>query len=159
MLNAEKEEPQKVRAPVPELSLLVLLFFLHFAWEMLQTPFFLDVPQRAHWPATVACLRATIADVGIGVLAFAIAAMQMRDRSWFSYPTRTAICAYFGVGLLLTLALEWHAIHVADRWAYAPLMPIVPGLGVGLVPVMQWVIIPACALVVLRRLYAGATPD
>ena len=36
------------------------------------------------------------------------------------------------------------------------MMPIVPGLNVGLVPIVQWLILPWPALFLLRRHHIGA---
>jgi len=137
-------------------SFAAILFFLHFAWEMLQTPFFAGMSERAHWPATIRCLQATLGDVVMGTFAFMCAAVCADTRFWFQKPDRLAIIVYLGVGLLLTTALEWSAINWSARWAYAPSMPVLPGLGVGLVPLAQWLVVPLAGLAVLRRLFSGA---
>ena len=154
MVPHKTERNTTVPLDVPELTLGVVLFFLHFVWEMLQTPFFAEMPFRPHWPATLFCLSATLGDVVAGVFAFGCAALLAHHRFWFLAPSRLMISVYLGVGLLLTVALELHAIHIAGRWAYSPLMPTIPGLAIGLIPVLQWILIPLSALAVLRRLYA-----
>jgi hypothetical protein len=45
-------------------------------------------------------------------------------------------------GLLLAILVEWVAVQKFKRWAYAERMPTVPGLGTGLVPIAQMVILP-----------------
>ena len=35
---------------------------------------------------------------------------------------------------------------VRRNWSYSDLMPVIPSLGIGLSPVLQWVVIPALAL-------------
>jgi hypothetical protein len=45
-------------------------------------------------------------------------------------------------GLVLAMLVEWVAVHRLGRWAYAERMPMVPGLGIGLVPIAQMIILP-----------------
>lgn len=139
----------------PEWVLALYLLLLHFTWEMLQTPFFAEMATMPHWPATLVCLRATIGDVAIGVLAFSFAAWTQGDRGWFLWPTKRALLLFVVVGLLATVALEMHAT-AQGRWNYSELMPVLPGLGVGLAPLLQWLVLPWPALFLLRRHHVGA---
>ena len=41
---------------------------------------------------------------------------------------------------------EWLNINVRGSWAYSDLMPVVPVIGTGLAPLLQWVIVPTLAL-------------
>jgi hypothetical protein len=54
------------------------------------------------------------------------------------------------LGLVFTAYSEWVNVYVRGSWAYSPAMPIVPGLGVGLSPLLQWCVVPALALWRLR---------
>ncbi len=143
-----------VRAPEWVFAFYALL--VHFFWEMMQTPFFQEMPAMAHWPATLFCLRATVGDVAITLVAYLMVAVVERDRGWFIEPVKGAVALYLGVGLVLTAGLEVHAVYWAHRWAYSPVMPIVPGLGIGLVPVVQWIVVPMVVLFVVRRHHLGA---
>lgn len=139
----------------PEWVAALYLFLLHFVWEMLQTPFFAEMQTMAHWPATLFCLRATIGDVAIGVGAFCTAALMQRDRGWFLSPTRPGLLAFLAVGVAATIGLELNAI-ARGRWSYSALMPVIPGLNVGLVPILQWLLLPWPLLFLLRRHHVGA---
>jgi hypothetical protein len=141
----------------PEWVLGMYLFLLNFTWEMLQTPFFLDMPRMPHWPATLICAQATLGDVLIGVASFSVVSLAWRDRGWFLVPERAMLALYVAVGVLLTIGLEIHAVSWAGRWAYAPSMPVIPALGVGLVPILQWLVIPPVALFILRRHHLGVS--
>ncbi len=141
----------------PEWVLALYLFLLHFVWEMLQTPFFDGMPAMPHWPATLFCLGATLGDVAIGLLSFGAAALTQRDRGWFLSPSLAAASVFIMTGLASTVVLELHATAVG-RWAYSPLMPVLPGLRVGVVPLLQWVVLPPIALFLLRRHHLGSAP-
>lgn len=50
-----------------------------------------------------------------------------------------------GIGVILALGIELIAVHVLHRWGYAVNMPLVPGLRVGLVPLIQMLVVPPIA--------------
>ena len=41
-----------------------------------------------------------------------------------------------------TVFSEWLNIEVRQAWAYRDAMPVIPVLGAGLSPVLQWIIVP-----------------
>lgn len=51
--------------------------------------------------------------------------------------------------------MEWLSTQVLHSWAYGPAMPVVPGLRVGLSPVLQWLVVPLVVIWFTRRLIAG----
>jgi hypothetical protein len=125
-------------------------FLFHFAWEILQAPLFARMPKTSHWQATLACLKATFGDIGIALASFAVAALWSRSCAWFLHPSIQGLAAYTAAGVLITIAFEWYAISTG-RWAYSELMPVVPGLRMGLSPLLQWLALPLVALYFLRR--------
>ena len=46
------------------------------------------------------------------------------------------------VGLVIGVSIEGVAAHLMGRWAYTARMPCVPGLGVGLVPLLPMLVLP-----------------
>lgn len=48
------------------------------------------------------------------------------------------------LGAMTAATLEWHALRTG-RWTYNGLMPLIPGLGVGVFPVLQMAIVPVVA--------------
>ncbi len=55
----------------------------------------------------------------------------------------------FAVGY--TSYSEWLNVYVKGTWAYSDLMPIVPGLELGVAPLVQWVVLPTVGLALARR--------
>ncbi len=45
-------------------------------------------------------------------------------------------------GLVIVGVIEWVAVHLMGRWMYTAQKPLVPGLAIGLVPVVQMLILP-----------------
>jgi len=44
------------------------------------------------------------------------------------------------------------------RWTYSDLMPLVPPFGTGLLPLLQWIVVPLLVLSLTRRLVMPARP-
>jgi hypothetical protein len=138
-----------------EFNVALFSFLLHFVWEFLQVPLFADMPTMEHWEAVVFCARAALGDVLIALFAFWVVALIRADRRWIVAPGRVAILGFIVVGVAITVALEWHATAILDRWQYGDLMPTVPILGTGVSPLMQWVLLPPLVVWIVRRQILG----
>lgn len=140
---------------VPELNVAFFSFLLHFVWEMWQVPFFAEMPSTAHWSGVSICTRATLGDSAMAVVAFWAGSAPRRTRSWFLAPRRRELWFYLGTGLALTVAFECLATGPLQRWAYGPGMPRLPLLGTGLLPALQWLLVPPIALWLTARQLRG----
>lgn len=140
--------PRK-RAIEFEIALFALL--LNFPWEMSQMPLF-DFPARPSVLETnVACFQASLGDAIMTVLSYWIAAAVRRDRNWTSHPSPRAWIAFLVPGLVLTILFEALATGPLHRWSYTEAMPVLPGLGTGLVPLAQWLVLPPVAVFLATR--------
>ena len=61
--------------------------------------------------------------------------------------------ATFALGVSITVAIEGLATrgYWIGNWNYLPTMPLVPGAGIGLAPLLQWVVLPLLTLWFVRR--------
>jgi hypothetical protein len=148
----ERHSAIQIRAVPIEVDLLILSFLGHFAWELLQAPLFESMGAVDHFKGILICLRATFGDLAIALGAFWSAALAGDGRRWVARPTLRAFVVYVGTGLIATVALEYLSMEVLDRWAYGPEMPLLPILGTGLAPILQWLIVPITVLWYLIRL-------
>jgi hypothetical protein len=121
-----------------------VLFFiavaLNYVWEIAQAPLYAGMALWGNiwWHCFVASL-------GDGVLVCLIAAVgwaAFGRRGWYRHPGAQAYGVMLASGLGIGLGVELVAVHLLNRWAYAPGMPLIPGLGVGLVPVAQMLLLP-----------------
>ncbi len=55
------------------------------------------------------------------------------------------------VGLVITIILEALATGPLERWSYTSSMPTLPVLGTGLLPLLQWILLPPLTLWFVRR--------
>lgn len=137
---------------MPEPNIALFAFLLNFVWEMLQVPFFVAMPEMPHWQAVLVCARATVGDVEISLVAFwLVAAFAASGRRWVLRPGRRQIAIFVAAGVVVTVVLEMAATRVWHRWAYSRLMPVLPMLDVGLVPILQWIVVPPLVVWLVRR--------
>lgn len=142
---------------VPVSVLASFSFLLHFLWEMLQVPLYADMARMAHWSGILVCAKATAGDGVIALAAYATGAGCARTWHWRA--SRGHVATYLAVGVAITVVLEGLNVYVWRRWAYAPAMPLV--LGIGVSPLLQWAIVPPLALWLMKRHVAGRSrrPD
>lgn len=139
----------------PWAALALFAFLLHFAWEMLQAPAYRAMPDARHWDAVQICLLATVGDVVLTLVAYAVIVAATRRRWWLGTPTAGAIAGFVGAGLVITVVVEWLSVYLWHRWAYAPGTPTL--FGVGITPLLQWLLLPPLTLWLARQ-HLGWTP-
>lgn len=126
-------------------------FVLNFAWEMLQAPWFAGMSGLDWWTSTPICLQGTIGDVAMILLAFYVVGAATGDRVWLLRSAKPPLAAFMGLAALQALSLEGLSVRLG-RWAYLPSMPVDPILGLGLAPILQWLVIPATSAAIARHL-------
>jgi hypothetical protein len=136
---------------IPEVNVVIFSFLLNLAWEMWQVPFFLGMADAPHWQGVKACTQATAGDAGIALAAFWITAVAARNRHWMFAPRKSDLAAFIGTGLIATIVFEALATEVLGRWTYTEAMPRLPIIGTGLLPLLQWLVIPPLVLWFVRR--------
>ena len=135
----------------PETNVAIFAFLLNLTWELAQVPLFAGMPSAEHWQAILVCGRATLGDVAIALVGFWAVAGAAHTRSWMLRPTAGQLTGFVAVGVLITILMEWLATQVLHRWTNAEAMPVIPLLGVGLSPLLQWVVLPPIVVWFVRR--------
>lgn len=129
----------------------------NLAWELAQLPLYTLWTERSRGYVTYAVVHCTVGDVliagGALLVAMSVAAPPGFPRRGFA---RVAVLATL-LGLGYTVLSEWLNTAVRASWAYAPAMPILPLVGVGLTPLLQWLVLPPLALCVAFR-WRGMRP-
>ena len=70
---------------------------------------------------------------------------------WILRPSAGQIAGFIVIGVAITLVLELLATGPLGRWEYAEVMPVLPLLGVGLTPVLHWILLPPLVAWFVRR--------
>ena len=136
-----------------ELNVAVFALLLNFPWEVLQAPLFVGMADSPFIDAVQGCARATLGDAVIVLLAYWIVSGIVGSRHWIISSDSRQLLLFVAIGLFITAAIEWLATHGywIQSWTYAPAMPVVPGIGVGIVPLLQWTTLPLLVVWFVRR--------
>lgn len=122
---------------------------LNLVWELFAaSQYVMPGPMAAQHGISPDCVLATVGDVGITLAAYA-AGSAIGTRDWIRQPSATVIAIYLGVGLSGTAFLEYLNVTVLHRWAYGASMPTI--VGIGMLPLLQWILLPPLALALTRR--------
>lgn len=122
---------------------------LNFPWEMLQASLYRM--ETGGWPLWLHSLRASFGDGLLVMLIFVLGAWIFRRRDWFCRPRGPGYAWMLVSGAIFAVALEWTAVHLLKRWSYESAMPMLPGLGIGLVPIAQMLALPPAIFAVAAR--------
>ena len=135
---------------LPELNIAFFSFLLNFAWEVLQTPFFLDISDKIN---TIVWYRfhCTLVDVMISLGSFWLVALISKSRIWFLNPTKGKLLLFVVFGVSYTIFSEIKNVSLNKLWGYSDLMPVIPGIEVGVIPLIQWIIVPPFLVLIVRR--------
>ena len=137
----------------PEVNVAAFALLLNFAWEILQAPLYAGMANLPHAQVTKACLQATVGDAVIMLLADGVVAVAARSRLWIVAASGWQLALFIAIGVSITAGIEWLATHGywLANWSYLPAMPLVPGAGIGLAPLLQWVVLPLLTVWLVRR--------
>jgi hypothetical protein len=121
----------------------------NYPWELAESPLYEGMGDfGAMW------WHCFVASLGDGLLVLFILAagwIAFGRTGWFVSPGVAGYGLMLAVGLVIAVAVEWIALRV-ERWSYAATMPLVPGLGVGVVPVAQMVVLPPLVFRIARSI-------
>ena len=142
---------------LPEFNVAVFALLLNYPWEFLQAPLFDRMADASHWQATIACSLATVGDAVIMLVAYWIVSAYSGDRGWIVVPRTAQIALFVAVGVTVTVAIERLVLEGLwiHQWRYSASMPVLPGIDVGLSPVLQWLLLPPVVIWFSRRQMAA----
>jgi hypothetical protein len=145
-----KIQKMKGLISLPELNIVFFSFLLNFVWEALQTPFFVDISDQIN---TIIWYRfhCTLGDVVITLGSFWLVALISKTRTWFLNPTKGKLLLFVAFGVSYTIFSEIKNVSWNKLWGYSDLMPVIPSIEVGIIPLIQWIIVPPLLIFIVRR--------
>ena len=128
------------------------LAVFNLLWEVAQLPLYTLWTEAPPAYIAYAVLHCTVGDVliGAGALLAALIATRAGALHEWRWARVAVVAVLFGLGY--TAFSEWMNAVVRAGWTYSEWMPVLPFVPIGLSPVLQWVVVPAAALVFSRRL-------
>jgi hypothetical protein len=122
------------------LLVFIVAVTLNYLWEVAQAPLYLGLENwnSVWWH----CFVAALGDGVLVLLIFVVGWITFRRFDWYAYSNSRVLAVMLVTGLFIGIGIEWVAIKMLGRWAYTVDMPLLPGLNVGLVPVLQMLLLP-----------------
>ena len=128
----------------------------HFIWEAAQLPLYTLWSAGTPHEIAVALFHCTGGDILITTATLAAAAALARPLHWPPFGWRMAVTAIV-LGAAYTIFSEWLNVQIRRSWSYTAAMPVVPGLGTGLAPLLQWIVVPSLAFAMTAHRYRRIT--
>ena len=125
-----------------------LSFALNLVWEVAQLPLYTIVRDPSVARIAYAVLHCTVGDAIIAVSGFILAGFVFQDADWPSSRPWSGGAVAILFGLAYTAYSEWYNVYETGAWAYSESMPLV--FGIGLAPLLQWLVVPVATLFMVR---------
>lgn len=119
-------------------------------WEILQQPFYTLWQTASLAYLIFAIVHCWIGDLMIAALCLALGifvSIKIQSKQFFPCGTLVTVLA----GIAYTIFSEWRNTSIHHFWTYSVYMPRLPFVGTGLLPILQWVVIPLIALYLARK--------
>ena len=130
-----------------------LAFALNLAWEIAHVRLYTLWASADGLSVAWALFHCTLGDVVIALAMFALVVVMLGDKDWpVSRPWAGGAMVVAGA-LAYTAWSEWYNVYRAGSWNYSASMPLV--FGIGLSPLLQWLVLPPVMVAVYRELGPG----
>ncbi len=117
-------------------ALFIAALCLNWPWEMVQMPAYVEMSGHSWRETACRCTEASLGDVAITFGICGVGALAAGQSRWAMNGTWNVYAAAALLGVACAVAVEWKALGLG-RWSYADQMPVVPGLSLGLWPLLQ----------------------
>jgi len=130
-----------------------LAFALNLPWEIAHVRLYTLWASADGLSVAWALFHCTLGDVVIALAMFVLAVVLIGDKDWpVSRPWAGGALVVTGA-LVYTAWSEWYNVYRAGSWSYTATMPLV--FGIGLSPLLQWLVLPPVMVAVYRALGLG----
>jgi len=127
-----------------------LAFVLNLVWEISHVRLYTIWMEADGLRIAWAVIHCSLGDVVIALATFALAGIVLWRADWpASRPWAGGVIAVIGA-MVITAWSEWYNVYRTGAWSYTSDMPTI--YGVGLSPLLQWLIIPPVIVVAYRVL-------
>ena len=121
---------------------LLWIMILNLVWEFFHLPLYTIWTEGTATGIAFAVVHCTGGDVLIAAASLLAALIISSNSRWPAHRYWSVVTLAVAIGLAYTIFSEWLNAIAGDTWAYSELMPIIPGIGIGLSPIAQWLVIP-----------------
>ena len=124
----------------------------NLVWEILHLPLYTIWTSGSPGEQAFAVVHCAGGDLLIALSSLAASLLLRGTREWPNQGYLRIAVLTFLLGLAYTGFSEWLNVSVRKSWAYSEWMPVIPITGgIGLSPLLQWVVVPSLAFWVSWR--------
>jgi hypothetical protein len=131
----------------------LLALGLHLAWEIGQLPFYTLWEEREIWRIALYVIHCVLGDTMIATLTYLAVALTWRQVNWPRQRFWMGGMMLIAMGMGYAVFSEWYNVYRIGSWAYSEAMPLI--YGIGITPLMQWLVVPGVMLVLIKRTRIG----
>jgi hypothetical protein len=124
----------------------------HPVWEVLQLPLYALWRTGTDQEIAFAVLHCSAGDVVISALTLLASLVVVGSSAWPAARFGRVAAATMLLGIAYTIWSEYFNTSIRGAWSYSELMPVLPPFGTGMSPLAQWVVVPAIAFGLTRRM-------
>lgn len=130
---------------------------LNLIWEVAHLPLYAFADGMGWLLIVYDVVHCTVGDVMIAFCIFLLTSLLLRDMGWIHRRPWTGAVLVAVLGVSYTAYSEWLNVYVRQSWAYSSMMPLVFGLGVS--PLVQWLLLPFGITQLSRRMASQTRSD
>jgi hypothetical protein len=130
---------------------LIATAVLNLFWEIAHMPLYTLWETGTAQEIAFAAVHCTGGDLLIALTAITSALMLFGHERWPEQQFKPVFIVTLIIGILYTTFSEWLNIEIRQSWEYSEAMPVLPIIGIGLSPLLQWVVVPISAFYWSRR--------
>lgn len=127
-----------LRRYLPRLAICILV------WEVVQLPLYTLWAEPRLGRIVYAVAHCTAGDILIGTAALLLALSLSGAGERANWPGIRIVVWMIAAAVTYTVLSERNNL-TSGAWAYSAWMPVLPGTGIGLAPLLQWVVVPLAA--------------
>ena len=127
-----------------------LAFALNLTWEIAQVRLYSLWAEADGLTVAWSLFHCSLGDVLIALALFALAGMAIRRANWPASRPWTGGAIVVVGAMAFTAWSEWYNVYRVGSWGYTASMPLI--FGIGLSPLLQWLILPPVMVLAYRRL-------
>ena len=127
-----------------------LAFVLNLAWEIAHARLYTIWAEADGMSIAWTLFHCSLGDVLIALSMFVLAEIALWRADWpASRPWTGSVIVVIGA-MAFTAWSEWFNVYSVGNWDYTASMPVI--FGIGLTPLLQWLILPPVMVVAYRSL-------
>lgn len=135
---------------------LAVIAVANLAWELAHVPLYTIWQSGSGREITFAVLHCTGGDILIAMASLVLSLVVLGASDWPRRSFAAVATLTIALGVIYTIYSEWLNTTIRQSWAYNDWMPVLPLLGTGISPLLQWLVVPSVAFFVAHRKIAAS---